>query len=408
MKLKRYNSIGKEELNSAVKVLKSGILSDFIGAKGRNFNGGKYVQKFEKQIQSYFNVKYAISVNSWTSGLICAIGAINPSPGDEIICTPWTMCACATAILHWNCIPVFADINKTTFNYDLNDLEKKINKKTIAIIAVDIFGQSENIEEIQKLTKKRKIKIISDTAQAIGSTFNGKYSGTLTDIGGFSFNYHKHINTGEGGMIVTNSKILAKRCKLIRNHGEAAIDHNNNNKEFLSNILGYNFRLGEIEAAIGIEQIKKLKTIISYRKNLAQKLIKGISDLKGLQIPVIKKNCSHVYYVVPFVLDLKKFKYSRKQIVNFLSKEKITGLNSGYANLHLLPMFRNKIAYGKKGFPWSMFNKSIKYEKGLCKNAEELHDKNFFYLAICAYDYKISDMKKYIHKFRKVWKKIIK
>ena len=408
MKLKRYNSIGKEELNSAVKVLKSGILSDFIGAKGRNFNGGKYVQKFEKQIQSYFNVKYAISVNSWTSGLICAIGAINPSPGDEIICTPWTMCACATAILHWNCIPVFADINKTTFNYDLNDLEKKINKKTIAIIAVDIFGQSENIEEIQKLTKKRKIKIISDTAQAIGSTFNGKYSGTLTDIGGFSFNYHKHINTGEGGMIVTNSKILAKRCKLIRNHGEAAIDHNNNNKEFLSNILGYNFRLGEIEAAIGIEQIKKLKTIISYRKNLAQKLIKGISDLKGLQIPVIKKNCSHVYYVVPFVLDLKKFKYSRKQIVNFLRKEKIIGLNSGYANLHLLPMFRNKIAYGKKGFPWSMFNKSIKYEKGLCKNAEELHDKNFFYLAICAYDYKISDMKKYIHIFRKVWKKIIK
>ena len=408
MKLKRYNSIGKEELNSAVKVLKSGILSDFIGAKGRNFNGGKYVQKFEKQIQSYFNVKYAISVNSWTSGLICAIGAINPSPGDEIICTPWTMCACATAILHWNCIPVFADINKTTFNYDLNDLEKKISKKTIAIISVDIFGQSENIKEIKKLTKKRKIKIISDTAQAIGSTFNGKYSGTLTDIGGFSFNYHKHINTGEGGMIVTNSKILAKRCKLIRNHGEAAIDHNNNNKEFLSNILGYNFRLGEIEAAIGIEQIKKLKTIISYRQNLAQKLIKEISDLKGLQIPVIKKNCSHVYYVVPFVLDLKKFKYSRKQIVNFLKKEKIIGLNSGYVNLHLLPMFRNKIAYGKKGFPWSMFNKSIKYEKGLCKNAEELHDKNFFYLAICAYDYKISDMRKYIHKFRKVWKKIIK
>ena len=408
MKLKRYNSIGKEELNSAVKVLKSGILSDFIGAKGRNFNGGKYVQKFEKQIQSYFNVKYAISVNSWTSGLICAIGAINPSPGDEIICTPWTMCACATAILHWNCIPVFADINKTTFNYDLNDLEKKISKKTIAIISVDIFGQSENIKEIKRLTKKRKIKIISDTAQAIGSSFNGKYSGTLTDIGGFSFNYHKHINTGEGGMIVTNSKILAKRCKLIRNHGEAAIGHNNNNKEFLSNILGYNFRLGEIEAAIGIEQIKKLKTIISYRQNLAQKLIKGISDLKGLQIPVIKKNCSHVYYVVPFVLDLKKFKYSRKQIINFLKKEKIIGLNSGYANLHLLPMFRNKIAYGKKGFPWSMFNKSIKYEKGLCKNAEELHDKNFFYLAICAYDYKISDMRKYIHKFRKVWKKIIK
>lgn len=405
MKLKRYNSIGKEELNSAVKVLKLGILSDFIGAKGRNFNGGKYVQKFEKQIQSYFNVKYAISVNSWTSGLICAIGAINPSPGDEIICTPWTMCACATAILHWNCIPVFADINKTTFNYNLNDLKKKINKKTIAIIAVDIFGQSEDLDGIKKIIKNKKIKIISDAAQAIGSKYRKKYSGTLSDIGGFSFNYHKHINTGEGGMIVTNNKNLAYRCKLIRNHGEAVVTQKDKN---ISNILGYNFRLGEIEAAIGIEQLKKLKKIIRFRQKLAETLIQEIKDLEGIQTPIINKGCTHVYYVIPFILDMKKFKYKRNKIIKFLESENITGLVEGYTNLHLLPVFKNKIAYGKKGFPWSSFNKKIKYKKGLCKNAEELHDKNFFYLALCSYDYKISDMKSYAHKFKKVWKKIIK
>ena len=126
-------------------------------------------------------------------------------------------------ILHWNCIPVFVDIDKKTFNYDLKELKKKITSKTVAIIAVDIFGQSENINQIKKIIKKKRIKIISDTAQAIGSKYNNKFSGTVADIGGYSFNYHKHINTGEGGMIVTNNKNLATRCKLIRNHGEAVI-----------------------------------------------------------------------------------------------------------------------------------------------------------------------------------------
>ncbi len=405
MKLKKYNSIGNEEIKSALKVIKSGVLSDFVGSKGRNFEGGKYVRKFEKKAQSYFKVKYAISVNSWTSGLICSIGAIDPSPGDEIICTPWTMCACATAILHWNCIPVFVDINKDNFNYDLKQLKSKINSRTIAILAVDIFGQSENIDEIKKLIKNKKIKIISDTAQAIGSTYKGKYSGSLTDIGGYSFNYHKHINTGEGGMIVTNNKNLAQRCKLIRNHGEAVIKKNDKS---ISNILGYNFRLGEIEAAIGIEQFKKLKKIIKFRQKLAKTFIDRISNLEGIQTPIIRKGSTHVYYVIPFVLDLKKFKYKRKKILDILKKEKITGLVAGYTNLHLLPIFQNKIAYGKKGFPWSSFNKKIKYQKGLCKNAEELHDKSFFYLALCSYDYKISHMKLYAKKFKKVWERILK
>jgi len=404
MKIKKYNSIGNEELKSVIKVVKSGILSDFVGSRGKNFDGGKYVKKFEKDIQNKFNVKHAISVNSWTSGLICSIGALDPSPGDEIICTPWTMCACATAILHWNCIPIFSDINKTNFNYDLKELEKKINSKTIAILAVDIFGQSENLDAIKKIIKNKKIKIISDTAQAIGSKYGKKYSGTLSDIGGFSFNYHKHINTGEGGMIVTNNKNLAYRCKLIRNHGEAVVTKKDKN---ISNILGYNFRLGEIEAAIGIEQLKKLKNIISFRQKLADTLINGIRDLEGIQTPIINKSCTHVYYVIPFILDIKKFKYKRNKIIKFLKSENIVGLVEGYTNLHLLPVFKNKIAYGKQGFPWSIFNKKINYKKGICKNAEELHDKTFFYLALCSYNYKLSDMKSYVHKFKKVWKKII-
>ncbi len=406
-KLLRYKSIGKEELIAAKKVIKSGVLSDFVGAKGKNFEGGKEVRNFENSISKYFKVKYAISVNSWTSGLICSIGAINPEPGQEIICTPWTMCACATSIVHWNCIPIFVDIDQHTFNFDINDLRKKITKKTIAIIAVDIFGQSENIDEIKKVIKNRNIKIISDTAQAIGSKYKNKFSGTISDIGGFSFNYHKHINTGEGGMIVTNNSKYAQRCKLIRNHGEAVIKQNSNKKE-ISNILGYNFRLGEIEAAIGSQQLKKLKKIIKFRQKLVKTLTNEIKDLKGLRTPIIKKKCTHVFYVIPFVLKLNELKYTRSEIIKKLKKLDIVGLNEGYSNLHLLPIFRNKIAYGTKGYPWTLNKNKRVYKKGLCKNAEELNDKTFFYLSICAYDYSINDMKNYAYKFKKVWKQIVK
>ncbi len=406
-KISRYNSIGREELLAATKVIKSGILSNYIGAKGKNFTGGKEVLNFEKNIKNFFSVKFAVSVNSWTSGLICAVGAINPEPGQEIICTPWTMCACATSILHWNCIPIFVDIDMNTFNFDLDDLKKKITKKTKAIIAVDIFGQSENIYELKKIVKGKNIKIISDTAQAIGSKYKNKYSGTLTDIGGFSFNYHKHINTGEGGVIITNNAGYAKRCRLIRNHGEAVVAKNSSKKE-LSNILGYNFRLGEIEAAIGNQQIKKLNKIIKFRQLLAHTLTDSLRNLKGLKVPFIKKNCTHVYYIIPFVLNLKELKYSRKEIIKRLKSLNIIGLAEGYSNLHLLPVFKKKIAYGTKGFPWNLRRMKTEYKKGMCKNAEELHEKTFFYLSICAYDYSIKDMRSYAQKFKKVWKEVTK
>ena len=135
------------------------------------------------------------------------------------------MPASATAIIHWNAIPVFADINRDSFNIDLRSIEKNITKKTKAILAVDIFGQSSDIFSILKLAKKYSLKVISDTAQAIGTKIKGKYSGTIADIGGFSLNYHKHINTGEGGILVTNDSKIFKKLALIRNHGEMALSN---------------------------------------------------------------------------------------------------------------------------------------------------------------------------------------
>jgi perosamine synthetase len=201
---KRFNTIGEEELAAATSVIRTGVLSAYIGAPGEAFMGGPSVRAFEAQAAQYFGVKHAVAVNSWTSGLIAAVGAIGIEPGDEIITTPWTMVATATAILHWNGIPVFADIEPGSFNIDPSSVEKLIGPRTRAILAVDIFGQSADMRALRDIATRHGIKLLSDTAQAPGATYHGEYAGTLADIGGFSLNYHKHIHCGEGGILVTN------------------------------------------------------------------------------------------------------------------------------------------------------------------------------------------------------------
>ena len=183
-----------------------------------------------------------------------AVGAIGIEPGDEVIVSPWTMCASATAILHWNALPVFADIEQDTFCLNPKSVEENINSRTRAILSVDIFGQSADITALKLIANKYNLKIISDTAQAPDARYRGNYAGTLTDIGGFSLNYHKHIHTGEGGILVTNDDKYAEKMRLIRNHAEAVVG--DMGQEDLINMVGNNYRLGELESAIGIEQLK--------------------------------------------------------------------------------------------------------------------------------------------------------
>lgn len=398
-KFKEYNSIGIEELKAAKKVIKSGKLSSFIGG---NLEGGFYVQKLEKYLEKFYKVKHVVSVNSWTSGLICAVGALDIEPGDEIITTPWSMCASATSILHWNAIPVFADISKKDFCIDPNSIRDKISRKTKAILAVDIFGRSCKIDEIKRIIMGTNIKIITDSAQSPYSLYQNKITGTISDVGGFSLNYHKHIHTGEGGILVTNDSVIAQRLKLIRNHAEA---YSKFKKNFdLQNMLGFNFRMGEIEASIGIEQYKKLKNILKKRNKILNFLTLNLKNLKGLELPEINLDFNHNFYIYPLVLDLGKIPYSRKFIFKCLQAEGVQGLNEGYSNIHLLPLFQKKIAYGKSGFPWSVYNKHINYKKGICPNAEELHEKSFLGIEVCLFDLSEKDVLNIAHAFKKVWK----
>ncbi len=401
---KKNNFIGIEEQKAVKRVIKSGILSDFLGSWSPKFYGGHEVKRFEKACKKFFNKKYVITTNSWTSGLVCAVGALDIEPGDEIIVSPWTMCATATAILHWNAIPVFADIKPDTFCIDPESIRRNISKKTKAIMAVDIFGQSCDINAINKIANKYKLKVITDSAQAIGSKRGKKLTGTESDIGGFSLNYHKHIHTGEGGILVTDNKDLATRMQLIRNHAEAVVGPMGVNK--INNMIGHNFRLGEIESAIGSEQIKKLTSIIKRRQKIANRLTEGLKDLEGLEVPVISKNNTHVYYMYPLLIKKNIIKKTRRKIFNALVCEGIPGLVDSYTNLHLLPMYQKKIAYGKNHFPWSIGRKGISYKRGICPNAENIENNEFIALMLQEFDFSNADIDKIIAAFRKVWSEI--
>ncbi len=407
LKLKKYNTISNKEISSVVKVMQSGELSPFVAdfrdsKNDLSFYGGKNIKKFEKAFAKKFGIKYAISVNSWTSGLIAAVGALDIEPGDEIITSSFTMSATAACILHWSAIPIFADIDPISFNLDIKSVESKINKKTKAIIIPEIFGNPVNANAFIKLKRKYNIKLISDTAQAITAKYKGKYCGTTFDIGGFSLNYNKHIQTGEGGVVITNNKYYAKKIQLIRNHAEVVVKKMKINN--YNNLIGYNFRLGEIEAAIGIQQLNKIENIINFHRKNAQMLISGLKDLKGLRLPLEIKGTKHVYYYFAMQYDEKETNVKKNLIVKKLKEKNIPVLDK-YQNINLLPTFSKKIAFGKNSFPWSIDTKYKNFEYGSNDlPITKVVNKKFLALPMCKYRFEKKDINIIIDNFKKIWK----
>jgi perosamine synthetase len=400
---KHNNNIGIEEKKAVNEVLDSGVLSQYIGAWHPNFMGGPRVQELEKEWASYFGVNHAIAVNSWTSGLIAAVGAIGIHPGDEVIVTPWTMSATTTAILIWGGIPVFADIEPNSFCLDPISVRKKITSRTKAIVSVDIFGQSANVKQMNLIASEFGLMTISDTAQAPGATVGDRYAGTLSDIGGFSLNYHKHIHAGEGGVLVTNNDDLAFKLRLIRNHAESVVAAAGVTD--IVNMVGFNFRMGEMEAAIAKAQLNKLSIEIKKKQRLADRLIEGLSGLRGLIPPETSNSNSHVYYVVAFRLDTRVLKTRRDQIYEALLMEGVPSITKSYQNLHLLPMFIQKTAFGRNHYPWSLTRqgRKMKYGVGSCPVAERIQNEEYLGFNICEFDFSEEDIDQIVLAFKQVW-----
>jgi perosamine synthetase len=402
VKFPPYNTYGPEEVEAARQVVESGVLSKFLGAWHEDFYGGMKVREFERAWAEYFGVKFAVSVNSATSGLIAAVGALGVEPGDEVIVSPWTMSATATAILVWNAIPVFADIEADTFNLDPRSVEAHITPLTRAIVVPDIFGHAADLDAIMAMARKHGLAVIEDAAQAPAARYRESYVGAVADIGVFSLNYHKHIHTGEGGMCVTHDEALAERLQLIRNHAEAVAP--GKGVANLTNLIGFNFRLGEIEAAMGLEQLKKLSRVVEERSRAGERLSRGLAGLQGLTTPVVKEGCTHVYYVYPLKIDTGALP-SRDVLIAALRAEGVPGLFAGYTNIHLLPVYQKKIGYGSKGFPWvpEIYRGQVAYGKGICPVAEDLHDNSMIGLLLCLHTYTEAEVDLVIKAFHKVW-----
>lgn len=399
-----YSTIDETDALEVQRVMRSGFLSRFIGDAGEYFLGGPEIRSFEENFAEKFKVNHSISVNSWTSGLWVAIGALELDPGSEVITSSWTMAATATTLLHWNVVPVFADIDRRTFNLDPTDVESKVTSRTIAIVCPDIFGQSADIEALLKICSKYGLSLVSDTAQAPFAIRNGYYAGTASHIGGYSFNYHKHIHTGEGGMLVTNDSSLADRMQLLRNHGEVVISRRPK-EEHQYGILGMNMRLGEIEGAIGKNQLLKLDNAVASRQRAAERFAIGVQDLVGLETPFVESENSHVYYVFGMQLDFIKLGVTRGKVIEALKAEGVPGLVVGYQNLHNLPLFSEQLTYRNNPLPYNLLSpkRAIELRNQSLPTAEMLHNETFFGINWCAYVFSDPEVDLLIEAFHKVW-----
>ncbi len=376
-----YRSMGERERAAVIEVVESDCLSGFFGSPGPRFQGGPRVLAFEEAWRQHYAVDFAVSVNSATSGLYAAMGAIGIGPGDEVIVPPWTMSATAMAPLIYGAIPVFADVEPDYFCIDPRAARAEITPRTRAIVAVNLFGHPAALRELRELADERGIFLIEDNAQAPSARENGRPCGTIGHLGVFSLNYHKHIHTGEGGMCVTNDETLARRLRLIRNHAENAVEWME--MDDLANMVGFNFRMTELSAAVGMVQLAAIDEHVGRRQRLAEALSEGVRDLDGLTPPPVRDGCTHDYYCWTVRYDVETMNVSRQTFSDALAAEGFPHSLGYVPPLYLLPLFRERTAIGGGGFPFTLTNRS--YGKGLCPITERLHEKEAMVFQPCAF-----------------------
>jgi perosamine synthetase len=316
------------------KVLRSGLLS--IGPE---------VVEFEKRFARYVGTKYACAVSNGTTGLHLTLIAAGIGEGDEVITSPFSFIASSNSIMYVGAKPVFVDIDPTSYNMDPREVEKKITKKTKALLVVHIFGQTSNMTEIMKIAKKRKLKVIEDSCESLGAKHRGKMAGTFGESAVFSFYPNKQMTTGEGGMIVTNSKKIVTTCMELRNQGRAL------NSAWLEHkVLGYNYRLNEMSATLGVSQLFRIDKSIARNRRIAGWYDKYLAPYAHLvKTPQATEHNTHSYFVyVVQILGAKK----RDRVIDELRKRSI-GSRPYLPSIHMFEFYRKRFGYKKGDFPIS-------------------------------------------------------
>ncbi len=315
---------------------------------------GPKVGEFERKVAEYCGAKYAVAVSSGTAALHAACAASGLSLGDEAIITPLTFSATANAVVYCRAQPVFADIEEDTLNIDLKEIGKKLSPRTRAILPIDFAGHPCDIDEIKALAEARGLIVIEDASHALGAEYKGKRIGSLSDMTIFSFHPVKHITTGEGGMVLTNSEEFYEKLKIFRHHGitrdKSKLSKDKGGWYYEIHNLGYNLRLSDFQCALGISQMKKLDGFIQRRREIATNYNQAFAEMEEIITPVEKDYVKAVYHIYVIQLRLGKLKVGRGQIFEALTAENI-GVNVHYIPVHLQPFYQREFGCKEGDYP---------------------------------------------------------
>lgn len=392
-----YPVIGPEERAAVNAVLDEGRLSTFIASPGEHFLGGRRIREFERAFAAYHGVEFAVAFNSATAALHAALVACGVEPGQEVIVPPYTFTSTATCALMQGAIPVFADVDEQSFCLDPKSLESVISPLSRAMIPVHLFGQPAPMDELLEVAGRYGLRVIEDCAQAPGATYRGANVGTLGGCGVFSFQETKNLMTGEGGMLITNDPTIADISRLVRNHGEAAVPPGEA-RTYKAEILGWNYRMTEFEAALGLVQLCQLPAQNAARRRLAAHLTQSLARVHGLRVPPVREECEHVYYVYPLLYDEAAWGISRARFVEAVGAEGVP-ISGGYVKpLYLSPLYQERRAWA-----FRTYRGAARYEEGVCPVVERLHDRSMLLLAVVRPPATERDMDDIAAAIRKVW-----
>ncbi len=342
--------IDEDDIQAVVDVLRSDYLTT-----------GPKIAEFEQAFAKYVGAKYAIAVSNGTAALHAAVFAAGIGPGDEVITTPITFAASANCALYLGGRPVFADIDPDTYNIDPQEIRKKITKKTKVIIPVHFTGQPVNLDEIHAIAKEHHLTVIEDAAHALGATYKGKQIGGLSDLTTFSFHPVKQITTGEGGMITTSNEEYYRKLSLFRTHGitrDRELMLEDDGEWYYEQLeLGYNYRLTDFQAALGLSQLRKLENFLKRRKEIARRYHEAFKKIPGLILPYQAEQTGSSWHLYVIQINSEVTAIDRNKFFKSLRSRNIG------VNVHYLPVYHHPF-YRRLGYPGN-----------LCPNAEQFYQR---------------------------------